>query len=233
MSDEALKAIQRSSTREELFAFLRDYYRAKGFDALCYMVPSATIPGRIEMEDFGYPADWIAKYNEGLGIHDPIVSFSMETARIFRWGEVGQHRPLGKDSLSFLDELSRSSMTDGLALPTYGRAQRVGYFGIGQTRDETILEHCDVLRLHAVAQRAHARLDEFAEAERPVTALSPREREILHWIARGKSNNDLATILGISAATVATYLQRVFAKLGTADRVTAVVIAAKQGLIHV
>ena len=55
---------------------------------------------------------------------------------------------------------------------------------------------------------------------------------MLHWVARGKSNNDLATIPGISTATVATYLQRVFTKLDASDRVTAVVIAAKRGVIH-
>lgn len=224
--------IERAENREQLFAFLRDYYHQQGFDALCYIIPSATNPDQTEMLEFGFPADWIARYGEGLGAHDPIVTFSMESGRMFQWSDIARLRSLGQENRNFLDELSRSTMTDGLALPTYGRHQRVGYFGIGQVSHENVMPESDILKLHSVAQRAHARLDEFAEAERPTPTLSPREREILHWVARGKSNNDLATILGISAATVATYLQRVFTKLDASDRVTAVVIAAKRGVIH-
>lgn len=222
-----------ASNREELFDFLRNYYQDQGFEAICYIIPSATDPGETEMLEFGYPAEWIAKYGGGLGVHDPIVTFAMQSGRLFQWSNIAQLRSLASDNRAFLDELSRSTMTDGMALPTYGRHQRVGYFGIGQVRDKNVLSETDILKLHAVAQRAHARLDEFAEAEQPTVTLSPREREILHWVARGKSNNDLATILGISAATVATYLQRSFSKLDASDRVTAVVVAAKRGMIHI
>lgn len=233
MPDTALKAIELSSNREELFTFLREYYQNLGFDAICYIVPSASNPGETELVDFGYPAEWIARYGNGLGQHDPVVSFAMESGRIFKWSDIGNLRSLGAENRAFLEELSRSEMTDGLALPTFGRHQRVGYFGIGQVQSPDVLQDADLLKLHAVAQRAHLRLDEFAEAEQPTPILSPREREILHWVARGKTNSDLATILGISAATVATHLQRVFTKLKTNDRVTAVLVAAKRGMIHV
>lgn len=233
MPDTALKAIERSSNREELFTFLREYYQNLGFDAICYIVPSSSSPGDTELVDFGFPAEWIARYADGLGQHDPVVSFAMESGRIFQWSEIGNLRTLGAENRAFLDELSRSEMTDGLALPTFGRHQRVGYFGIGQVNGPDVLADADLLKLHAVAQRAHLRLDEFADAEQPTPVLSPREKEILHWVARGKTNSDLATILGISAATVATHLQRVFTKLKTNDRVTAVLVAAKRGMIHV
>lgn len=233
MPNLALQAIEDASGREELFSFLREFYGAHGFNAICYIVPTVNQPGQNEMLEFGYPVDWISKYAAGLGSHDPIVSFSMESGKIFQWSDVHRMRRLDAGNVAFLDELSHSSMTDGLALPTFGRGGSVGYFGIGQVSSSKVLPDSDLLKLHAVAQRAHARLDEFSEAEQPVQSLSPREREILTWVARGKSNNDLATILGISAATVATHLQRVFAKLGTNDRVAAVVVAIKRGLIHI
>jgi DNA-binding CsgD family transcriptional regulator len=50
-------------------------------------------------------------------------------------------------------------------------------------------------------------------------------------VARGKSNSDIATIMGVSAHTVDAYLRRVFLKLGTTDRVTAAIRGAGSGLI--
>ena len=61
--------------------------------------------------------------------------------------------------------------------------------------------------------------------------LSKRESEVLHWMARGKSNPDIATILGISAETVDTYVRRLYPKLGVHDRVTAVAEGIARGLV--
>lgn len=48
--------------------------------------------------------------------------------------------------------------------------------------------------------------------------LTPREAEVLLWVAQGKTNPEIATILGISAHTVRTHLERVFTKLGVETR---------------
>jgi len=64
-----------------------------------------------------------------------------------------------------------------------------------------------------------------------VYPLSPREREILKWVAAGKTNPDIATILGIGMPTVATHLKRIFAKLSVHDRVSAVLMAHKLGMV--
>lgn len=62
-------------------------------------------------------------------------------------------------------------------------------------------------------------------------ALTRREIEILTWIARGKSNVDIAQILGISPHTVDTYCRRVMSKLDTSSRTTAAVRASQTGLL--
>lgn len=48
--------------------------------------------------------------------------------------------------------------------------------------------------------------------------LSPRETEVADWMRRGKSNDEIAIILGISAHTVKNHLERVFRKLGVENR---------------
>jgi DNA-binding CsgD family transcriptional regulator len=51
--------------------------------------------------------------------------------------------------------------------------------------------------------------------------LTPREAEVLHWVAQGKTNAEVATILALSPLTVRTHLEHVFEKLGVETRTAA------------
>lgn len=51
--------------------------------------------------------------------------------------------------------------------------------------------------------------------------LTPREAEVLLWIAQGKTNEEAAMILGLSAHTVRKHLEHVFRKLGVENRMGA------------
>jgi DNA-binding response OmpR family regulator len=56
-------------------------------------------------------------------------------------------------------------------------------------------------------------------------ALTMREAEVLGWLARGKSNHDIAEILRISPRTVHKHLERIFVKLGVDSRSSATSVA--------
>lgn len=57
--------------------------------------------------------------------------------------------------------------------------------------------------------------------------LTPRESDVLLWIAKGKSNRDIAEILLLSPRTVNKHLESVFAKLGVESRAAAAVQAVR------
>lgn len=52
--------------------------------------------------------------------------------------------------------------------------------------------------------------------------LSEREAEVLHWVAAGKTNSEIGSILDISSFTVKNHMQRVFKKLDVLNRAQAV-----------
>ncbi|MDH4103082.1 MAG: response regulator transcription factor [Thermoleophilia bacterium] len=62
--------------------------------------------------------------------------------------------------------------------------------------------------------------------------LSPREREILSLLARGKTQRQIAAALVISPKTVATHIQHLLSKLGVHSRAQAVGVAYRLGLVE-
>jgi transcriptional regulator EpsA len=56
----------------------------------------------------------------------------------------------------------------------------------------------------------------------PHTVISEREREILGWVRKGKTNQEIGVILGISQFTVKNHLQRIFRKLDVLNRAQAI-----------
>jgi DNA-binding NarL/FixJ family response regulator len=55
--------------------------------------------------------------------------------------------------------------------------------------------------------------------------LTPREAEVLSWLAKGKTNRDIGDILGMSPRTVNKHLEHIFEKLGVETRTAAVAAA--------
>lgn len=55
--------------------------------------------------------------------------------------------------------------------------------------------------------------------------LTPRAAETLLWLAQGKTNSDIATILGITESTVKKHVQEIFEKVGVETRGAATVRA--------
>jgi DNA-binding NarL/FixJ family response regulator len=63
-----------------------------------------------------------------------------------------------------------------------------------------------------------------------VLAITPREREVLVLVARGRSNSEIADELHMSMATAKTHVSRLLSKLGARDRAQLVVIAYESGV---
>ncbi len=71
-------------------------------------------------------------------------------------------------------------------------------------------------------------LNASPETDRLLQAsLTPRETEVLTWLARGKTNRDIAEILGMSHRTVNKHLEHIFEKLGVETRAAAAALASR------
>jgi DNA-binding NarL/FixJ family response regulator len=83
-------------------------------------------------------------------------------------------------------------------------------------------------------------LDQFKQVDSEIVdldgsllvSLSPREMEILQFIARGKSNKEIAHELGISRQTVKNHMTSILRKLAVNDRTQAAIYALRRGWIR-
>jgi DNA-binding NarL/FixJ family response regulator len=62
--------------------------------------------------------------------------------------------------------------------------------------------------------------------------LTPRELDVLHELAKGLANKQIADVLNISQHTTKGYLKSILTKLHVADRTEAVTVAIQRGMIH-
>lgn len=80
----------------------------------------------------------------------------------------------------------------------------------------------------ALVQRANGDAPDALSASRLAeAALTPRETEVLAWLAKGKTNRDIADILGMSHRTVNKHLEHIFEKLGVETRAAAAALATR------
>lgn len=76
-------------------------------------------------------------------------------------------------------------------------------------------------------------MQEQLSVSEPISNLSPRQNEILHCLARGLNNSDIAALLGISRSVVREHEMALYAKIGAANRTEAVTIALRKHLLKV
>lgn len=65
----------------------------------------------------------------------------------------------------------------------------------------------------------------------PLAALSPRERQVLAALSRGRSNREIARLLSIGEETVKSHVSSILTKLGLQDRTQAAIFGIQQGLV--
>jgi DNA-binding NarL/FixJ family response regulator len=89
-----------------------------------------------------------------------------------------------------------------------------------------------VKRVHAGGRYLPPSMSQALASRMPDSSLSNREREVLVLVAKGKSNKEIASQLGITEATIKCHVSVILMRLNASDRTQAVVIALQRGLIH-
>jgi two-component system, NarL family, response regulator len=98
-------------------------------------------------------------------------------------------------------------------------------------KDTLRRELVDAIRAVHAGERYMSPAAEARLAAR-TTQLSPRETELLAFLAQGQSNKQIALAMGLAEGTVRIHLSNVFEKLGVHDRTQAAIVAIQRGFVH-
>lgn len=233
-----LNTIANAGTLAILWRTVRRFYRAEGFRAVAYFLPSMPSllsGGRMHVIHHGFANDVVKAYIGADPEHnDPVPRMVLQSGQPVRWTQIWARLEPSAGQLALRDASRAAGLGDGYSLPVFGPNGRDAVLAVGRAVDDDALNNANIERLHLFAQAAHTRLcalmPEWPD-DKPL--LSGRETEILDWVARGKSNGVIAQILDLSAGTVDTYLRRIYEKLEVSDRTSAAVRGVGMGLIPV
>jgi DNA-binding CsgD family transcriptional regulator len=207
-----------------------------------HIVRAAGAAGRLPYIISSYPEPWVRHYfAEGYLDDDPIVGEALRRRLPFLWSEVAKPEDLSRRQHRLMDEAHDAGVSNGVTIPLAGHgveaaALSLVFRGRPEEADRFLLSHQHLLHLMALYfhDRVGTALLEAsltATSPRRRSLLTPREREVLEWIARGKSAWEIAAILRISEKSVEFHTEGAKRKLQVFNRTHAVVKAIVMGLI--
>lgn len=197
--------------------------------------------GKSDVVDHQYSYDrpasqWLSIYDDMNPRMDNIIpAHIMTTGKPMLWSKAASETAENVQERNFITALrSRGFGDDGLGLPLFGPAGRNAYSAYGLDSNQKIKLGQLIQNLWALSTLAHLRILEILDTQNEATiALSKREKEVLIWLGRGKSNKEIARSLGISGDTVDTYVRRTYKKLHAKGRIEAIIRAIQLGIISV
>jgi LuxR family quorum sensing-dependent transcriptional regulator len=180
------------------------------------------------------PQAYVDNYIEKNHVaRDPVIAELRRTLNPYSWGDIRERRDLSKAERMILDEAREFDVQDGLTIPIVTLSGSMSIFcPCGRDpnltpRARAALEIIGVYSHHAL-KRALVQTQRSEAARAPLT---PREREIMQWVASGKTDEEIADILSISTTTVTTHVENAKLKLDAFRRTYAVVQAIRFGEI--
>lgn len=179
-----------------------------------------------------WPQGWMSLYQERNFV---AVDYGVAEARRriepFTWNEAKAERNLSRAEHELWDVVNEWGWHDGFSVPIHGPG---GYFAIvTMASTDTQIPQELRLTLRMIALLTHDRCRRLAgralvaELASPLTA---RELECLRWVAAGKTDGEIGTIMGLSPNTVKTHLDVARRKLDAANRSQAVARLIYAGL---
>jgi DNA-binding CsgD family transcriptional regulator len=182
----------------------------------------------------GYPDEWVELYlRQGARLIDPGPDIIMRRGIPMSWHDALSSRKLTKAESDYVISTRKYGITSGYGFPLWGPNGQNAFVAMGFPPNLALPDEATIKSQHMPLLAGHQRICELTKSSTENLSLSVRECEVLTWVGRGKSNTDIASILSISADTVATYMRRIYFKLSCHDRIGAVIKALRLGLIRI
>jgi LuxR family quorum sensing-dependent transcriptional regulator len=232
-----VQKVEGLETYDEICKAITDELAWFGFTCVTsFMMPGPGEPFKKGVHLNTRPQDYLDRYEEkNYVVRDPVVTELRNSVRPFSWSDVMKRRDLSRSDRRIIEEAREFDVNDGLIVPIVTLSGGLSVFSpCGRNRDLSpeARRAIELISLysHEALKRKLLEEQRFKQAHTPLT---PREREVMRWVAAGKSDIEIADILSISPATVTLHVERAKRKLDAFRRTFAVVKAVRCGEITI
>ena len=181
-----------------------------------------------------WPQEWRETYERNRYFqHDPLVMEARRRLGAFWFSDILPGLKLTVKQQELLEDAAQYGYKDVFAVPIHGPGSIQGLVSLAARKllkfddaDNAVLE----MMSRTVWERCRTS-EGFGMSSAERVRLSPREIECLQWVAAGKSDGDVAVLVGIKPATVHFHIEQAKKRLGVKTRVEAVAVCVLQGII--
>jgi LuxR family transcriptional regulator, quorum-sensing system regulator CciR len=229
---EFVQATRTLESMASLHSFMDALIRDLGFAnfALAHHV-ALIAPPKSVVRIHNYPDSWVEAVIENRYFSiDPVHIVARKSAAGFHWREFGHFITLSEKQLQMQEAAKRAGIANGFTVPVNIPGEHPGTISfttrIGVGFPDLALPTANFLG--PLAFEAARRLANRASAEASSgdgAILTNRQLECIAFVARGKSDTDIARIMGLSPATVKFHIDNARERLNVATRTQLVVRA--------
>jgi LuxR family transcriptional regulator, quorum-sensing system regulator CviR len=185
---------------------------------------------KYDLINISYPDEWLYHYvTKQYHLVDPVVKENFTNYSIQYWLDTYKKFGLPK---KFVMEAEDFNLRKGYSIGHSNLNATEGslFSFAGNNVDRSI--RTELILMH-VTPHLHQAFNKLMVSEvKCAASLTPREKEIIHWMKEGKSTWDISMILCISQDTVKFHLKNIFKKLNVTNRPQAVAVALATNLIE-
>jgi LuxR family quorum-sensing system transcriptional regulator CciR len=180
-----------------------------------------------------YPAGWAEWFDEqALGITDPVHRASNMTSVGFSWSKLADMIPLTRNDRRILNLARAEGIGDGYTVPSHVPGEAHGSCSFACAAGAAFAEeHFNSLQLVGIYAFEAARSLRRREFATPPVRLTDRQRDVVLWAATGKSDKEIARLLGITEDTVGEHMRNVCQRYGVKRRTSVAISALFDGVI--
>jgi LuxR family quorum sensing-dependent transcriptional regulator len=180
-----------------------------------------------------WPDEWGNRYRaERYFWADPVTRFSFESFRPFTWGEARRGSPRTRISRRLAHEARELGLVDGVGFPIGDSKAAQGVVSLSADQRVDLPPRIMALVEIVVINCERRALELIERPFREIPPLTPREREILQWIAAGKTQTEVGEILEVSHHTVEQHMYNIRSKTDSITNTQAIAKALFGRLIH-
>lgn len=181
-----------------------------------------------------YPSDWMNYYFEHqFDKIDPVMIYGLNQISAYSWDIIPKKMILDKKQKNCLNFGQEAGLQNGVCTPLRGANNQLAGISLASSEKndsfdgklDLITAYCNHFYI------SYKRLHEGKTENVSNISLTDKERDILSWVARGKSDPDIGDILNLSEFTINYHMRNIFKKFNVNSRITVVVKAVSYGLI--